>query len=104
MKATISRILHEYMMSLKSLSECIVYIEHGYDGLKSLIINVGLLCGFLEWYGALTFCLLYCNGSVDWLCCFLLYEAIYSSLSCARLRRELASFGAVQLSAANCNC
>ena len=35
----------------------------------------------------------------------LLYEAIYSSVSCARLEERVReSFGAVRLSASNCNC
>ena len=75
------------------------------DGLK-LLINVCLLCGFLALYMAPTL-FVYCIVMVVWSgsVVSLLYEAIYSGVSCARFEERVReSFGAVQLSAANCNC
>jgi len=49
----------------------------------------------------------YCIVMVVWSCSVvsLLYEAIYSSVSCTRFEERIReSFGSVQLSAANCNC
>ena len=56
------------------------------DGLE-VLINVCLLCGFLVWCPALSFyCIVMSYGMV------MFYRvAIYSSVSCARLRRELES-------------
>ena len=51
--------------------------------------------------------LVYCFVMVVWSSSVvsLLYEAIYSGVSCARFEERVReSFGAVRLSAGNCNC